>query len=82
LKFTKNSAFLKERVEIWDEMYAKQVEVYKGFDRNPIKITLPDGAVKDGTSFESTPFSVAKGISSQLAKTIIVAKVRYTTKRA
>jgi len=68
LKFTKNSAFLKERVEIWDEMYAKQVEVYKGFNRNPIKITLPDGAVKDGTSFESTPFSVAKGISSQLAK--------------
>jgi len=30
LKFTKNSAFLKERVEVWDEMFAKQTEVYKG----------------------------------------------------
>jgi len=30
LKFQKNSAFLQERVTIWDEMYAKQVEVYKG----------------------------------------------------
>jgi threonyl-tRNA synthetase len=52
-----------------------------GFDRNPIKITLPDGAVKEGTSYESSPFTVAKGISSQLAKQIIVAKVRYTNKR-
>jgi hypothetical protein len=30
LKFQKNSAFLKEREVIWDEMFAKQVEVYKG----------------------------------------------------
>jgi len=45
-------------------MYAKQVEVYKAFERVPIKVTLPDGAVKEGTSFESTPFSIAKAISS------------------
>jgi threonyl-tRNA synthetase len=82
LKFHKNSPFLNERAAIWDELFAKQVEVYKGYDRNPIKITLPDGAVKDGTSFESSPFTVAKAISSQLAKSIIVAKVRYTKKRA
>ena len=30
LKFHKNSPFLKDRVAIWDEMYAKQAEVYKG----------------------------------------------------
>lgn len=53
-----------------------------GYDRNPIKITLPDGAVKDGTSFETSPFAVASAISKQMAKTIIVSKVRYTKKRA
>jgi len=62
-------------------MMLKQDEVYKGYDRNPIKITLPDGTVKEGTSFDSTPFSIAKGISNSMAKTIIVAKVRYTKKR-
>ena len=53
-----------------------------GYDRNPIKITLSDGAVKDGTSFETSPFAVASAISKQMAKTIIVSKVRYTKKRA
>lgn len=30
LKFHKNSPFLKERLAIWDDMYKKQEEVYKG----------------------------------------------------
>ena len=30
MKFQKNAGFLKDRVVIWDEMFAKQVEVYKG----------------------------------------------------
>lgn len=36
---------------------------YIGFPRNPIKITLPDGAVKEGTSFDTSPFSIASAIS-------------------
>lgn len=42
-----------------------------------IVITLPSGDKKTGTSFVTTPLDVAKQISSQLAKKIIVAKVRY-----
>lgn len=30
LKFQKDSPFLKERVAIWDQYYAKQEDVYKG----------------------------------------------------
>lgn len=42
-----------------------------------ITITLPDGNKKQGTSFTTTPLDVAKMISNQLAKQIIVSQVRY-----
>ena len=42
-----------------------------------ITITLPDGNQKQGVSFKTTPLDVAKMISNQLAKQIIVAQVRY-----
>ena len=43
--------------------------------RNPIKIKLPDGTLKDGVSYETTPFDIAKSISNSLAKKAIAAKV-------
>jgi threonyl-tRNA synthetase len=43
-----------------------------------IKITLPDGNVKDGISFKTTPLDVAAMISKQFAEKVIVAKVKYT----
>mmetsp|Transcript_8687 Transcript_8687/g.10717 ORF Transcript_8687/g.10717 Transcript_8687/m.10717 type:complete len:166 (+) Transcript_8687:234-731(+) len=46
-----------------------------------IEITLPDGNKKQGTSFVTSPLDVAKQISSQLAKKIIVAKVKYIGER-
>lgn len=72
---------MKDRVAIWDKLMAKQEEVYKGFERRPIKITLPDGAVKEGTSFETSPFDIASKISSQFASKIVVSKVKYTSSR-
>ena len=53
-----------------------------GFAREPIRVTLPDGAVKEGKSFETTPFDIAKGISKQLAEKIVVAKVKYSRRVA
>lgn len=52
------------------------------FPREEIKITMPDGNVKTGTSFETSPFDIAKGISSQFASKIIVAKVKYSKRVA
>ena len=46
-----------------------------------ITITLPDGNQKQGVSFKTTPLDVAKMISNQLAKQIIVAQVRYPNGR-
>jgi threonyl-tRNA synthetase len=45
--------------------------------REPIKITLPDGTVKEGTSYETSPFSIALGISKSLVEKTVISKVRY-----
>ncbi len=36
---------------------------YLDFPHDPIKITMPDGAVKEGISFETSPFTIATAIS-------------------
>jgi threonyl-tRNA synthetase len=48
--------------------------------KQPIKIRLPDGKEKEGTSFVTTPLDVAKQISNSLPGKIVVAKVRYLSR--
>lgn len=48
--------------------------------RQPIKITLPDGKVKDGVSFETTALEIAKQISNSLAEKLVVAKVKFVSR--
>jgi threonyl-tRNA synthetase len=43
--------------------------------RDPIKITLPDGTIKEGKAWETTPLSIAKGISKSLANATVISKV-------
>jgi len=69
---------LAERVAVWDDLFEKQKKVYESFPAEPIKITMPDGAVKDGVSFVTSPFDVANSISKQFAEKVVVAKVRYS----
>lgn len=40
-----------------------------------LQVTLPDGAVKEGQSWRTTPFDIAQGISQGLAENTVVAKV-------
>jgi hypothetical protein len=44
--------------------------------REPITVTLPDGSTKEGTSWESSPMSIALGISKSLAEKTVIAKVQ------
>lgn len=80
-KFQKRPAFIDERNAYWDALYAKQAEKLATMPKQPITVTLPDGNKKQGTSFETTPLDVAKMISNQLAKKIIVSQVRYPSGR-
>lgn len=38
---------------------------------------MPDGKVKDGKAFETTPLDIAKGISKGLADSVVAAKLIY-----
>lgn len=43
--------------------------------KEPITITLPDGSVKEGTAWVTTPYDIAAGIAQGLADSAVVAKV-------
>jgi len=79
--FKKRPDFLKERLTYFDELLALQAKKYEEMPKQAIKITLPDGKVKDGTSFQTSAYDVAKSISKQLAEKVVVARVRYTNGR-
>jgi len=76
-KLQKDAPYIKHRLEVWDRLYAKFTEELKKQPRKPIKIEMPDGAIKEGTSFETTPMDIAKGISKGLADSAIAAKLIY-----
>lgn len=44
-------------------------------EKKPIKVTLKDGSVKEGIAGETTPLSIAEGISKGLANVTVAAKV-------
>lgn len=69
--------FLDRRLQVWDRLYQKHQENLAKEDKKPIQIELPDGNKKAGVSFETTPLSIAEGISKKLAEQVMVAKVGH-----
>ena len=80
IKFEQNPKYLEERTKIWDELMEIQNDKLAEMPREEIKITLPDGSIKEGTSFETSPLNIAKGISNSLANAIVVASVKYKSR--
>jgi len=70
--------WLKKREQVWDKVYAKHVAKLEKKEKKPIKIVMPDGAVKEGTSWVTTPMDIALGISKGLAKKAAIAQLTYT----
>eukprot|EP00397_Hematodinium_sp_SG-2012_P008212 GEMP01008267.1.p1 GENE.GEMP01008267.1~~GEMP01008267.1.p1 ORF type:complete len:868 (+),score=204.98 GEMP01008267.1:430-3033(+) len=73
----KNPPYWQPRIDVWERLYAKHTAKLAAQPRKPIKITLPDGSVREGTAFETTPMDIANGISKKLANDAVVAKVTY-----
>ncbi|OMJ24744.1 Threonine-tRNA ligase, cytoplasmic [Smittium culicis] len=67
--------YINKRIEIFDRLKKIQDDIISKKERVPIKITLPDGKVVDGTSYETTPMDIAKSISTSLAKKLVISKV-------
>ena len=71
------SPYYAHRIDLFDKHHAREltrIEEAKARGEG-IKVTLPDGAQKDGTRFATTPFDIALGIHKKLAQSALVAKV-------
>lgn len=75
---TADPAWIKERSDLLDKMAQRTAEQQAKLERKPIKVTLPDGKVIDGTAWETSPLAIATGISKGLANAACVASVRYS----
>jgi threonyl-tRNA synthetase len=80
IEFKKNPAFIADRKKIFDELIEAQNKRYQEMPRQKISITLPDGKIKEGTSFETSAIDIAKSISNSLAEKLVVAKVKFLNK--
>lgn len=67
--------FISHRIEVFDKLKEKFDADIAAKPREPITITLADGSIKQGTSWETTPADIAKGISNSLLKRTVVAKL-------
>ncbi|RLN86280.1 hypothetical protein BBJ28_00021424, partial [Nothophytophthora sp. Chile5] len=78
-QLTPNPPFVAARVAVYDRvMAAQQAQIAAlAAQQTPIKVTLPDGAVKEGVAWQTTPLDVALQISQGLADQVVVARVTY-----
>eukprot|EP00163_Fabomonas_tropica_P003222 TRINITY_DN1270_c0_g1_i1.p1 TRINITY_DN1270_c0_g1~~TRINITY_DN1270_c0_g1_i1.p1 ORF type:complete len:702 (-),score=262.11 TRINITY_DN1270_c0_g1_i1:226-2331(-) len=66
--------FLQERLALFEKIQAEQ-KAKAVAENKPIKVTLPDGQVKEAVAGVTTSYDIAKGISQGLAERMIAAKV-------
>lgn len=67
--------FIDDRIKLFDDLKAKYDAEIAAKERVPIKITLKDGTVKEGTAYETCPFDIAKEIGKSFAERQVVSKV-------
>ncbi|KAK4452063.1 putative threonyl-tRNA synthetase [Podospora aff. communis PSN243] len=75
LELNPPAAFIQERLDLFDRLYKEQQEELAKRPHDEINITMPDGTVKVGKSYETTPAQIAAGISKSLLKRTVVARV-------
>ena len=75
LELNPPAAFLQERLDLFDRLYKEQQDELASKPRDDILITMPDGNIKPGKAYETTPGEIAKGISNSLYKRTVVARV-------
>ncbi|XP_004489863.1 threonine--tRNA ligase, mitochondrial 1 [Cicer arietinum] len=69
------AATIPKRVRIFESIQAEQQIRRLSLSADPIKVTLPDGSVKEGKKWQTTPLDVAREISKNLANNALIAKV-------
>lgn len=77
---TPNPKYIDNRLQIFDRLLGEYQSRVSSKADIPISIILPNGDVKEGFAFKTTPMEIAKSISTGLADAIIIAKVVYSNK--
>ncbi|KAK0549109.1 threonyl-tRNA synthetase [Tilletia horrida] len=69
--------FFDHRIAMFEKLKAEQDEhaASQAKLNTPIKITMPDGSVRDGVAWQTSPMDIARSISKSLAERICIAKV-------
>ncbi|KAG7893885.1 hypothetical protein KL925_004892 [Ogataea polymorpha] len=67
--------FIEHRIRIFERIKARQDAELAAKERLPIKVTLKDGTVKEATSWETTPFDIAKEIGKSFCERQVISKV-------
>ncbi|KAJ4196506.1 Threonine--tRNA ligase [Fusarium falciforme] len=67
--------FIQHRLDLFDKIKARQEAEIAEKPREEIIISLPNGKEHTGTSWETTPFSIAKGISKSLLERTVISLV-------
>ncbi|KAJ9563805.1 hypothetical protein OSB04_008965 [Centaurea solstitialis] len=75
----KDDAYLQsvidKRINLFEELKLQQIAHRQSIAGDPIKVTLPDGTVKEGKKWETTPFDIAKELSKSLASNALISEV-------
>ncbi|KAA8494094.1 Threonine--tRNA ligase, cytoplasmic [Porphyridium purpureum] len=73
-------SYVAHRIAVWDAAVARRggsagIMPAAGMDGAPIRVTLPDGTVQEGTACKTSPMDIAMRISEGLARKALVAMV-------
>ncbi|CAN0863360.1 Threonine--tRNA ligase, mitochondrial 1 [Linum grandiflorum] len=71
----KDEEVIRKRLQLFQSIQERQKLEFNSRPQDPIKITLPDGTVKEGKRWSSTPWDIAKEISNGLASNALISQV-------
>ncbi|CBI32119.3 hypothetical protein VitviT2T_000773 [Vitis vinifera] len=69
------SCVIPKRIAVFESIKAQQIAHRQSISGDPIKITLPDGTVKEGKKWATTPLDIAREISKGLASNALISLV-------
>ncbi|WOL17014.1 threonine--tRNA ligase, mitochondrial 1 [Canna indica] len=72
------NSVIQKRIHLFESIQAQQKAERLKVDGEPIKVTLPDGTIKEGKKWLTSPMDIAKEISAGLAASALIAQVNGT----
>ncbi|KZV75646.1 tars protein [Peniophora sp. CONT] len=75
LELSPKPEYFEHRIKMWDQLKEENAAFVAAQARQEIIITMPDGAERKGTSWETSPMDIAREISKSLADRLVIAKV-------